>query len=66
MNECEEILIHNFDGYKKMSTLAYGEPFVKLTNGYPVQFMRNGYYIRERSEELSFNHTVSLKSSYKG
>lgn len=66
MNECDEILIHNFNGYKKTSTMAYGEPFVRLTKDYPVQFMRNGYYIRVEDEELSFNHTVSLKSSYKG
>ena len=65
-NECNEILIHNFDGYKKTSTMAYGEPSTSLATGYPVQFMRNGYYIRECSEVLSFNHTVSLKSSYKG
>jgi len=43
--------------------IAFGEPLLKLEYNYPVQFVRHGYYIKDGD---NWNHTVSLKNSFKG
>lgn len=48
---------------------AYIEPAIKDTEAERVQFLRNGYFIRDskrsREDSLVFNRIVSLKSSFK-
>jgi glutaminyl-tRNA synthetase len=61
--DCEEIKLNHFDGLDKGTITAFGEPLLRLDYIYPVQFIRHGYYMKDGD---SWNHTVSLKSSYKG
>jgi glutaminyl-tRNA synthetase len=61
--DCEEIKLNHFDGLDMGTITAFGEPLVSLDYVEPVQFIRHGYYMKDGD---SWNHTVSLKSSYKG
>lgn len=61
--EAEEIQLNHFDGLDKGTITAFGEPLTRLDYIEPVQFIRHGYYMKDGD---SWNHTVSLKSSYKG
>ena len=60
--DCEEIKLNHFDGLDKGTISAFGEPLLSLDYDTPVQFIRHGYYMKDGD---SWNHTVSLKSSYK-
>ena len=60
--DCEEIKLNHFDGLNKGTISAFGEPLLSLDYDTPVQFIRHGYYMKDGD---SWNHTVSLKSSYK-
>ncbi len=55
----------NHDSLQK-NTTAFGEPFLQQSEvGRHLQFMRKGYYMLDsKSEDLVFNHTVSLKDSW--
>jgi glutaminyl-tRNA synthetase len=58
-----EIKLNHFDGLDKGTISAFGEPLLDLDYVEPVQFIRHGYYMKDGD---SWNHTVSLKSSYNG
>ena len=47
----------------KSTNVSFGEPLLRLEYEKPVQFVRHGYYMKDGD---SWNHSVSLKSSYKG
>ena len=61
-DEAVEIKLNHFDGLDKETISVFGEPLLELEHTYPVQFIRHGYYIQDGD---SWNHTVSLKSSYR-
>jgi glutaminyl-tRNA synthetase len=57
-----EIKLNHFDGLDMGTITAFGEPLLDLDYVEPLQFIRHGYYMKDGD---SWNHTVSLKSSYK-
>jgi len=61
--DCEEIKLNHFDGLDKGTISVFGEPSLNEDYENPVQFIRHGYYKKDGD---SWNHAVSLKSSYKG
>ena len=60
---CEPITINHFDGMDKSEMTGFGEPLLNNEYKYPVQFTRHGYYMKDGD---SWNHSVSLKSSFNG
>jgi glutaminyl-tRNA synthetase len=62
-DEAVEIKLNHFDGLDKGTISAFGEPLLNNEYEYPVQFTRHGYYKKDGEE---WNHSVSLKNSYKG
>jgi len=62
-DEAIEIKLNHFDGLDKGTISAFGEPLLNNEYEYPVQFTRHGYYKKDGEE---WNHSVSLKNSYKG
>lgn len=61
--DCEEIKLNHFDGLDKGTISVFGESSLHEDYENPVQFIRHGYYKKDGD---SWNHAVSLKSSYKG
>jgi len=62
-DEAIEIKLNHFDGLDKGTISAFGEPLLDNEYEYPVQFTRHGYYKKDGEE---WNHSVSLKNSYRG
>jgi len=60
---CEPITMNHFDGMEKSEMTGFGEPLLNNEYEYPVQFTRHGYYMKDGD---SWNHSVSLKSSFNG
>jgi len=61
--DCEQLTLNHFEDMQMEKLIAFGEPLLKLEYNYPVQFVRHGYYIKDGD---NWNHTVSLKNSFKG
>lgn len=59
---CIQVELNHFDGLDKGTITAFGEPLLAQDYDAPVQFIRHGYYMKDGT---SWNHSVSLKSSYK-
>lgn len=62
-SDCEELELNHFDGLDKGTISVFGEPSLSKDYENPVQFIRHGYYKKDGN---SWNHSVSLKSSYNG
>jgi glutaminyl-tRNA synthetase len=60
---CVNLELNHFDGMEKSTQSSYGEPILDNNYSNPVQFIRHGYYMKDGD---SWNHAVSLKSSYNG
>ena len=60
---CISLELNHFDGLDKSTQTTFGEPLLQLDYENPVQFIRHGYYMKDGE---SWNHSVSLKSSYNG
>lgn len=60
---CVQLELNHFDGLDKGTISAFGEPMLNNEYEKPVQFIRHGYYMKDGD---SWNHSVSLKSSYNG
>ena len=57
------VQLNHFNGLEKTTQNSFGEPLLQNEYDQPVQFIRHGYYKQDGNQ---WNHTVSLKSSYKG
>ena len=57
------VQLNHFNGFEKTTQNSFGEPLLQNEYDQPVQFIRHGYYKQDGDQ---WNHTVSLKSSYKG
>ena len=57
------VQLNHFNGLEKTTQNSFGEPLLQNEYDQPVQFIRHGYYKKDGDQ---WNHTVSLKSSYRG